>query len=157
MNPTPLSKDTCCNARRRAQQKCSHAGVPKKHCGLSTTARECDVTMNHVLSWFRYEDISGSATSVNELSSAVLMFFQWLYWTNFQNHQCDYQQHGEDNKEVLLGEEQRASRILLYARYRRLHPPTLFVLGRTMRNFFWLAAAWVDPGRNALQSAEQRC
>ena len=23
--------------------------------------------------------------------------------------------------------------------------------------FFLLAAAWVDPGRNALQSAEQRC
>ena len=28
---------------------------------------------------------------------------------------------------------------------------------RRVRGFFLLAAAWVDPGRNALQSAEQRC
>ena len=27
----------------------------------------------------------------------------------------------------------------------------------TLALFFLLAAAWVDPGRNALQSAEQRC
>ena len=26
-----------------------------------------------------------------------------------------------------------------------------------VRNFFLLEAAWVDPGRSALQSAEQRC
>ena len=26
-----------------------------------------------------------------------------------------------------------------------------------VRFFFWLAAAWVDPGRSALQSAEQWC
>ena len=28
---------------------------------------------------------------------------------------------------------------------------------KSLRVFFLLAAAWVDPGRSALQSAEQRC
>ena len=42
----------------------------------------------------------------------------------------------------------------------RLPPPSITArkIGPTFfRIFFLLAAAWVDPGRNALQSAEQRC